>query len=176
MSENAFTQPQTTFGPTKQEVAESTPGVISAARWFWWIAGLSLVNTLLIHGGSDTNFVVGLGFTMITDVAFQSIKGVAFAIDAVALIFFFLMGRYAQRGHVWAFVVGGVVYLGDALIYLVFQDFMPLAFHGLALFYIGRGAWVLRASLKEAETLVFSAPAPEPVTAASAVPPQLPQG
>ncbi len=57
MSENAFTQP---VGPVidRALVAQSDPQIISGARWFWWIAGLSLVNSVLIHGGSDTSFVI----------------------------------------------------------------------------------------------------------------------
>jgi hypothetical protein len=164
MSDNAFVQPQTTFAPSRKDIAEATPGVAGAARWFWWIAGLSLVNTVLIHSGSETSFVVGLGFTMMADVIFKSVKAVAFGIDAVAILFFFLMGRFALRGHVWAFVVGGVLYTLDACIYLYFKEFMPLGFHALALFYIGRGAFTLRSSLKAAEVLAFSAPASPPPT------------
>ena len=168
MSENAFVQPQATFAPSRKDIAEATPGVASAARWFWWIAALSLVNTILIHSGSDTSFVVGLGFTMMADLIFKSVKAVAFGIDAVAISFFILMGRFALRGHVWAFAVGGVLYALDAGIYLYFKDLMPLGFHALALFYIGRGAFALRSSLKAAEVLSFSAPAIPP----PAAPPQ----
>ena len=171
MSDNAFVQPQTTFTPSKKDIAAAAPGVLSAARWFWWIAGLSVVNTVLIHSGSDTSFVVGLGFTMFADVLFKSVKAVAFGIDAVAILFFFLMGRYALRGHLWAFIVGGVVYAGDALIYLYFKDYMPLAFHAFALFQIGRGAFTLRTCLRDAEALSFTAPV---AAAATATPPELP--
>jgi hypothetical protein len=164
MSDNAFVQPQITFTPNKKDIADAAPGVSSAARWFWWIAALSLVNTILIHSGSETSFLVGLGFTLIADVVFKSVKAVAFGIDAIAIIFFFLMGRYALRGHLWAFVLGGAVYTCDALIYLYIQDFMSLGFHGLALFYIGRGAFTLRTCLKEAEVLAFSKPGELPVT------------
>jgi hypothetical protein len=156
MSDNVFVQPQATFTPNKQDIAAAAPGVQGAARWFWWIAGLSVVNTVLIHSGSDTSFVVGLGFTLFADVLFKSVKAVAFCIDAVAILIFFLMGRYALRGQLWAFVVGGLVYAGDALIYLYFRDFMPLAFHAFALFQIGRGAFTLRTCLRDAETLSFT--------------------
>ena len=162
-----------TFTPSKKDIAEASPGVARAARWFWWIAGLSLINTFLIHSGSETSFVVGLGFTLIADVAFKSVKVVAFGIDAVAIIFFFFMGRYALRGHLWAFAVGGVVYTLDALIYLYFQDFMPLAFHGLALFYIGKGAFMLRSSLKAAEALTVSIPVETPAIPPALPPPQM---
>lgn len=171
MSENAFTQPQSLSAADRQTAVETTEGVASAARWFWWIAGLSLVNTVMIHSGSDTSFLVGLGFTMIADVALKSVIAAAFAIDALAIAFFFFMGRFALRGHLWAFAVGGFVYCLDALIFLFFQDFMSLGFHALALFYIVKGALALRASLKDAEALALNPPV---APAAVVTPPQLP--
>ena len=91
MSYNAFVSPQTRQ-VNKAAIAAGTPGVASAARWFWWIAGLSLVNTILVHSGSETSFVIGLGFTLIADYVFQSMKLIAFAVDALALGFFVFIG------------------------------------------------------------------------------------
>ncbi len=39
----------------------------SGARWFLWIAGLSLVNALLMTFGSDHTFGLGLGSTLLVD-------------------------------------------------------------------------------------------------------------
>lgn len=172
MPESPFVQPQQLTAEDKKVAVETTPGVASGAKWFWWIASLSLVNTVMIHSGSDTSFVVGLGFTMLADVMFQSMKAIAFAIDAVAVGFFFLMGFMALRGHFWAFILGAVVYVGDVLIYLYFQDFMSVAFHGLALFYIVKGALGLRTALKESQ-LAITTPA-VPATE-STPPPEMPK-
>lgn len=144
-------------------VAQAQPGIISGARWFWWIAGLSLVNTVMIHSGSDTNFVIGLGFTLMADAIFRAYKLVAFAIDAVALGTVFGLGWFAGKGHFWAFVVGAVAYALDACIYIYFQDWMSVGFHGLALFYIIRGAASLRRALRDAAN-----PAEPPVAAPAA--------
>jgi hypothetical protein len=122
----------------------SDPAVQSAARWFWWIAGLSLVNTVLAHSGSDSNFVIGLGITAISDAVFANVKALAFVIDAIAVGFFFLIGLKAQQGKTWAFYLGLVAYALDALIYVRFADWMPVAFHGLAIFFIVRGLMRLR--------------------------------
>jgi len=122
----------------------SDPVVRSAARWFWWIAGLSVVNTVLSHSGSDTNFVVGLGITAVSDAVFSQAKVIAFAIDAVAVGFFSFMGLKAMRGSAWAFYAGLAVYAIDALIYVRFQDWMPVAFHALAIFFIAKGVMRLR--------------------------------
>lgn len=165
MSYNAFVNPATRQ-VNKAAIASGTPIVASAARWFWWIAGLSLVNTVLIHSGSETSFVIGLGFTLVADYAFQAMKPIAFAIDALAIGFFVLMGWLALRGYFWAFVVGALVYIADALIYLKFGDIMPVGFHVFALFFIVRGAFALRSVIADAEIAAqepgFSAPTGEP--------------
>lgn len=147
MPENAFTQP---VGPVidRALVAKSDPQIISGARWFWWIAGLSLVNSALIHSGSDTSFVIGLGFTLIADSIFSELKAVAFAIDALAIGAIFGLGWFAGKSHVWAFITGIVLYSLDALIYLPLQAWMSVGFHVFALVFIFKGLMALRAALK----------------------------
>ncbi len=173
MSYNAFVNPETRQ-VNKAAIAAGTPGVASAARWFWWIAGLSLVNTVMIHTGSQTNFCVGLGFTLIADYVFQGIKPLAFAIDAVAIGFFVLIGWLSLRGFFWAFIVGALIYAADALIYLKFEDMMSFGFHLFALFFIVRGAFALRSAVAAAEMAAMDrvlAPAAE--NSGSPTPPPL---
>lgn len=172
MSHNAFVNPDT-LAVNKAAIASGTPGVASAARWFWWIAGLSLVNTVLIHSGSDTSFVVGLGFTLIADVMFATIKPLAFAIDAFAIGFFALMGWLCLRGYFWAFIVGAVLYAADGLIYLKFGDMMPVGFHVFALFFIVRGAFALRSAINDAEIAAMETPSSAIAPAGAGTPPSL---
>ncbi|MBI2814885.1 MAG: hypothetical protein HYX71_11440 [Opitutae bacterium] len=133
-------------------VAQSDPLILSGAGWFWWIAGLSVVNTIMMHSGADRSFVIGLGFTLVADAIFKEMKLVAFIIDALALAIFFGFGFLSRKGHLWAFVTGIALYTLDAGIYVLGQDWMSVAFHGLALFYMIRGANALRAALKAAAT------------------------
>lgn len=159
MSENAFTQ---RVDPVidRALVAQSDPQIISGARWFWWIAGLSLVNSVLMHGGSDTSFVIGLGFTLIADSLFQELKIVAFVIDALAIGGIFGLGWFAGKGHTWAFIVGIVLYSLDALIYVPLQAWMSVGFHIFALVFIVKGMLALRTALKAA-----AEPPPPPAAA-----------
>ena len=159
MPENAFTQPVTP-AVDRALIAKSDPQIISGARWFWWIAGLSLVNTVLMHGGSDTSFVIGLGFTMMTDAIFQELKAVAFVIDALAIGAVFALGWFAGKGHVWAFVTGIVLYAIDALICTIFTAWMMIGFHVFALIFIVKGMNALRAALKAAANPPEVAPPP----------------
>jgi hypothetical protein len=162
MAENPFTKTAAETGPVNRTlVARSNPLIQSGASWFWWIAGLSVVNTIMIHSGTDRNFVIGLGFTLLADAIFKEIKVIAFIVDAVALATFVGFGLLSRKGHLWAFITGIVLYTLDAGIYVLGQDWMSVAFHGLALFYMIRGAKALRDDLKAAaEPPPVSAPPP----------------
>ena len=80
------------------DVQSSDPEVVSAARWFWWIAALSLVNTGLFYAGSDTSFVIGLGLTTLASVFFAFNVAIAGTIIAATLAFYGWIGWVAQRG------------------------------------------------------------------------------
>ena len=87
--------------------------------------------------------------TFFADALFAGAKIIGFAVDALILGFFFLMGLHASRGKLWAFYVGAAVYVVDALIYVAFGDWMSVGFHAFALFFIVKGAMSLRASLQQ---------------------------
>lgn len=146
---DANPQPPATAPTHTAESLAATPEIRSAARWFWWIAGLSLVNTVLAMSGTQTQMVVGLGLTLASDVAFGATSPIGFVIDAAALGFFLLMGQQAQRGRLWAFYLGVVVYSLDALIYVLLQDWMPVALHVLVIYFIVRGVLALRKGLAQ---------------------------
>src|SRR5687768_12566612 len=94
----------------------SDPVVVSAARWFWWIAGLSLVNTVLFYSGSDLSFVVGLAMTTLATLWYEDNLIMAIGLAALTIAFYFFMGLFAQQHKAWAFYLGLAVYIVDALI------------------------------------------------------------
>lgn len=161
MAENPFTQTATI---NRAAVAQAEPEVMSGANWFWWIAGLSVVNSVMIHSGTDRSFVIGLGFTLVVDAILREYKLIALCIDAVAIAIIVGLGFMSRKGHLWAFVTGIVLYSLDAVIYLIAQDWMSVGFHGLALFYMVRGAKRLHVALKSA------AEGPPPVAPPPAAP------
>jgi hypothetical protein len=147
MADNPFIE---TTPLNRAAVAQAEPEVMGGANWFWWIAGLSLVNTIVLHSGGEINFVIGLGFTLIADTLFKNYLIIALGVDAVAIAIIFGLGWFSRKGYLWAFITGSVLYALDALIYLAAQDWMSVGFHCFALFYIIRGAIALRAALKAA--------------------------
>lgn len=114
----------------------------NGAKWFYWIAGLSVVNSVILLMEGGVSFVVGLGITQIIagiGIALAEEFGpvaryIAFAFEVVAALVFVLFGYYALKRHRWAFIIGIVLYTLDSLIFLAVQDWWSFGFHVLALF------------------------------------------
>jgi hypothetical protein len=120
----------------------------SGASWFYWIAGLSLVNSIVAFTGGDWRFFLGLGITQVFDALGQNIgsagKAVVLVLDLVAagtLVFF---GVFAHKRHLWAFVVGMVLFALDGLLFLFVQDWIGVGFHVFVLYCLFRGAKACR--------------------------------
>jgi len=124
------------------------------ARWFYWIAGLSLLNSVAFLAGSQRVFVIGLGITQIMDACGATLgplgKAVALLFDVTIAGGLAALGYFAARGRGWAFVVGLTAYAFDTLVLLAASlvsgaaFWMPLVFHGLGLWWIARGYHALR--------------------------------
>ena len=102
----------------------------SGAGWFYWIAALSLVNSVILLSGGDRHFVVGLGVTLVADVVAKEVadqnpeiatvaKGIAFGFDLFVAAIVCLFGWLSRRPILPIFVVGMILYLLDGLIYLL---------------------------------------------------------
>ena len=118
------------------------------ASWFYWIAALSVVNSLIFFYGGNWSFFAGLGITQIVDaVVFQltgsqgmTVIGVINLIfDLIVAGIFLICGLWASRFQTWAFVTGMILYLLDGLLLLVIGAYLPAGFHAFALFMIFRG-------------------------------------
>jgi hypothetical protein len=115
----------------------------SGARWFYWVAGLSLVNMVMAFGGSHLHFVLGLGTTQLVAAVAKS-TGPAAAMPAVVIDFmiagmFVLLGMWAGRCNQTAFLIGMVLYAADGALLLLAHDWLSAGFHVLALIFMYRG-------------------------------------
>lgn len=119
----------------------------NSAGWFFAIAGLSLVNTILVMTGAKWHFFFGLGVTEIVDAMAQRLGSAGIIAALVVNVFIaavvVLFGVFARRGQRWAFIVGMVAYGLDGLLFLVFRDFIGVAIHAYALWAIYRGVKAL---------------------------------
>lgn len=148
--------------------SDSTPDIAlqatvkNGANWFYWIAALSLINSLVIAFEGNLQFPVGLAIT-------QLLAGIGVGLTAegdssafliltivISLIIstiFAGLGYYAGKGFGSAFIAGIIFYFLDAIIYLVFGDFFGVGFHLFALFFIMRGFLASR-TLKQAQIIL----------------------
>lgn len=125
----------------------------SGANWFFWIAGLSLVNSLIVLFGGNWNFLAGLALTQIVDGITLGLSGtgdfsiilvVAFIMDLIIAGIFVLCGYFARNLQIWAFVFGMIIYALDGVLMLVFGDYLSAGFHAFALFMMFNGLMAAR--------------------------------
>jgi hypothetical protein len=126
----------------------------AGAAWFYWIAGLSVINTVMILAKAERTFALGLGLTMITDsvaadVAFKpggntNVLAVAVSFDAVILGLFILCGCLSQRRILPIFALGMLLYLLDGLLCLSLGLIVGVGIHAYALWSMGSGFWAYR--------------------------------
>ncbi|HSN90872.1 MAG TPA: hypothetical protein VLS93_06560 [Anaeromyxobacteraceae bacterium] len=143
----------------------------SGASWFFWIAGLSLVNTVMAVTGSDQAFLLGLAVTQAADALAtvwiqqggpEAARWVAVGFDVVVVGLFVGAGLLAARKKGWAFVLGIVLYVLDAALCAVFEDWPTLGFHAFALIFLVMGYGALR-KLRALEAPAAPAPAANPL-------------
>ena len=122
----------------------------SGIGWFYWIAALSIINSLAYQFGASFSFIFGLGIAQVVDGIVTGISeqlgqefgwvrvvGVVVNIGLAGL--FALIGYVGQKRVRWPVIVGMVLYLLDGLLVLVFQDYLGAAFHLWALYGIWTG-------------------------------------
>lgn len=121
----------------------------SGAHWFYWIAGASVVNTIIFLFGGNLNFIVGLGIVQVINGLAILIEGQtgsttmpkvgALLVNLAISAIFLIIGYYAGKGMTWIFTVGIILYVLDGVIFLLFGDWLSIGFHIFALFFIVRG-------------------------------------
>jgi hypothetical protein len=139
----------------------------SGANWFYWIAALSLVTSIISLAGGSWGFFISLGVTQFIDGVALALanevgwgfKVVAFVFDVVAAGAVALMGYFASKRHSWAFIVGMGFYALDALVFILASHWLGLAFHAFALYSMFGG---YRACAALVELDKQGPPAPEP--------------
>jgi hypothetical protein len=119
----------------------------SGASWFYAIAALSLINSILFISSTDWRFFFGLEITQVFD-GFGSglaerigpaAKFVAFALNCVIAGVYVVFGIFGNKRITPVFIVGLVFLALDGVLCLLFQDWWSLAFHAFAAFCIFKG-------------------------------------
>src|SRR5579872_5737714 len=107
------------------------------AGWFYWIAGLTLINTIMAMSGSSSRFVNGLMITAVVDYFASSLpfvgKFAAVTLDGLGIALFIFFGVFANRMKGWAFLAGFIVFTLDSILSLLTFSPITIIFHGIAL-------------------------------------------
>lgn len=126
---------------------ELTQRYRSGVNWFYWIAGLTLITSLIATFGGGIRFLISLGVTQFIDAVAAAlakdlggaVQVVALVLDIVVIGIFVLFGYLAGKKLLWAYVLGMVVFLLDGLLSLVIQDAIGVVAHAVVLFFLFRG-------------------------------------
>lgn len=122
--------------------------IVRSANWFYWIAGLSLVNVVTGMFGGNWKFAIGLGMSEALSAIANEIKtsggstnvmAVLYAASLCITAFFAACGWFARRPSSVAFIIGMAAFALDTIIFVLVSDWIGVAFHGLALYYLWRG-------------------------------------
>lgn len=137
---------QTQYGASRPafvagQFPELEKKIKNGAGWFYWIAGLSLINSIAVLAGQEWGFFLSLGATFFAagiGLGLGGTLGMIIGGGICTLIcgLFVMFGIFANKRHSWAFIVGLVLYLLDSLIYLFAQEWGSLGFHIFAAFCI----------------------------------------
>lgn len=183
MEQRTFTEAEVAQLAAARRQMELDRQIKNGAGWFFWIAALSLINSLMYFFGSETTFVVGLGFTQLIDglavaIGQQStpdmrsiILILGYVLDLALIVGFFLFGLFGRKRIRWVIILGMVLYALDGVLVLVFGAWFSALFHLLALW----GLWMALKAINEMETLEAAHPNGMPVIPQSVYNPQAAQ-
>lgn len=143
---------------------------MNGANWFFWVAGLSLVNSAIMLGGGNTHFVIGLGITFMADIlanaigqqnpeSAQLLKVVALGFDLIVAAVVIGFALLSRKRFLFIYGLGMFLYLLDGLIFVWIQDWMSVAFHAYALYGLWGGLQAFRQLKQIEQTLLLSAEA-----------------
>jgi len=111
--------------------------------WFFTIALLSGVNSVLQIFDAKIRFIFGLGITQVVDgVARGMGQGgtvVIAVVDGLFIVMLILCSRWAKAGSQGAFLGGMVAYALDGVLLLLFSMWLDAAVHAYALWMIWQG-------------------------------------
>jgi len=113
------------------------------AGWFFTIAVLSGVNSVLQIFNAKIRFIFGLGITQVVDGMARGMgQGgtVVIAVgDGLFIVMLILCSRWAKAGSQGAFLGGMVAYALDGVLLLLFSMWLDAAVHAYALWMIWQG-------------------------------------
>ena len=132
-------QPQAPIGAVKPSFLTR---ISTGPACFYWIAALTVLNSILVISGRSLRFAIGLGITAAIDVKAKELGTTGLILDllisgTVAAIFA-VLGSLAGRKIRWAFLAGITLYGVEGLMCFAASDILGAALHAYTIFAISR--------------------------------------
>lgn len=140
-------------GAADDQLLQDVPALLErvvgrAASWFYWIAGLSLVNLLAAVAGSTWNFSLGLGFSQLLYQQGKILQTLNAPVGGIlvmylgcigSILFMAACGYFARKPSAFVFSVGMASVALDSVIFLLTGNYLAVLIHAVALFFLYRG-------------------------------------
>ena len=117
--------------------------ILHGANWFFWLAILSVINSLIVYQYQIPNMPIALAITQWLD---GTSAGLNPTMSSSSLIINLLLagvlaafGLLARRGSDMAFVVGIFLYIVDAMLMIGLRDVFGFGVHLIGLFFLVKG-------------------------------------
>lgn len=117
------------------------------ANWFYWIAGLSVLSAVLMGIGSSIVSAISLGsieFLIALASQVPELSTVAILAGVLIIGIFAGLGFLSNKEHLWAYITGIILFLLDTALLVWVMDFIGIAIHALALYYLIVGCIALK--------------------------------
>lgn len=117
--------------------------ILHGANWFYWLAILSAINSLIVYQYQIPNLPIALAITQWLDGTHTGINPTMTTSALVVNLFiagvFALFGYFARRGSDFAFVLGIFLYIVDAMLAIGLRDIFGFSVHLIGLFFLVKG-------------------------------------
>lgn len=115
------------------------------AKWFYWIAGFSVLNTMGVILKFNGTFVVGLGVNILFDIfAYNYQLFALYTLSFIMSALFGVIGYFSLKRYSWIYLAGIILYVLDTILCLYIRDFFMAGFHVVALFNLIKGFAALK--------------------------------
>ena len=117
--------------------------ILHGANWFFWLAILSVINSLLVYQYQIPNTPIALAITQWLDGTSSGLNPTMSSSSLVTNLLIAgvlaMFGVLARRGSDLAFVVGIFLYVIDAMLAIGLRDVFGFGVHLIGLFFLFKG-------------------------------------
>jgi hypothetical protein len=150
----------------------------SGANWFYWIAGLSLITSIITFSGGSWRFLISLGTTQVIDGIAAALSAevggstpqiIALVLDVFLTAIFVVFGVLASKKLLWAYILGMAAFVVDGLVSLLIQDFVSVIAHVVVLIFMVPGFLAGRKMVELEQAMAAQAAAQAQVPAGTSI-------